>query len=713
MRGAVEGLIPPDALSVWAAMKPDAAPSNAPRAPLIARVAARTLVGLSLILFVLAVPARYGELAGVARRVSGHLGAVDGPLGYLVPGAGHYALAVLSLEVLFVLTFTLISLAIAWRNKRDWSSLFFSSVFIAYAVWVTPTLDALALPPVLQPLADLTQAAGVLLAVMFFLLFPDGRFVPGWTKFSAVAWFFYCLAWGIFPGSWFSLIDPFEASFAAFLVLLLLGWGLGLAAQAVRYRRADMRQRLMTKWVVLIVAGACVGYGLVYLPDVLLPDSGHARGLYELYGVPAFWLFALPMPVAFGIAMQRYHLFKADLIINRALVYGALTACVLALYVLIVGVTGMIFHSGGNFLVSLFATGLVAVLFAPLRDRLQRGVNRLLYGERDDPYAALSKLGERLETTLTPNVMLPAVTRTVAEALRLPYVAIEVGGPGEVAAETGAPVADIVRLPLLYGGERVGWLVLGRRAGETDFAPADRRLLGDLARQIGVAVRASRLTADLQNSRERLVTAREEERRRLRRDLHDGVGPRLAALTLKIETARNKLARDPDAADLLSDLAERARDAVSDVRRSVHALRPPTLDELGLIPALLETAAQYSHNGLEVEVESLNGGPLPSLPAAVEVAAYHIAQEAMTNVVRHSDARSCRVTVGPDEGAGVLLLEVRDDGRGLNPDGGLGVGLSSMRERAEELGGTLAVGAHPDGGTLVRAELPFSPEGGA
>lgn len=711
MRGTVEGLVPPDALSVWAAMMPDAAQSNAPRAPLIARIAARVLVGLSLILFVLAVPARYSELVGVSRGVSRELGVVDGPLRYLLPEAGHYALGVLFLEIVFVFTFMIISLAIAWRKKSDWPSLFFSTVFIAYAVWVTPTLDALALPPLLQPVADLTQAAGVLLAVMFFLLFPDGRFVPAWTRFSAVAWFFYCVAWGIFPGAWFSLVDPFEASFPAFLALLLLGWGLGLVAQAIRYRRADPRQRLMTKWVVLIVAAACVGYGLVYLPGALLPTSGYARGLYDLYGVPTFWLLALPMPVAFGIAMQRYHLFKADLIINRALVYGALTASVIALYVLIVGGTAVIFHSGGGFLVSLIATGLVAVLFAPLRDRLQRGVNRLLYGERDDPYAALSWLGQHLETTLTPDAVLPAVTQAVAEALKLPYAAVEVagGGPDEIAAETGEPVEDPVRLPLLYGGERVGWLVLGRRAGEADFTPADRRLLGDLARQIGVAVHASRLTLDLQRSRERLVIAREEERRRLRRDLHDGVGPRLAALTLKIETARNKLARDPDAATLLSELAERARDTVADVRRSVHALRPPVLDELGLVSALRETAAQYSHNGLRVSVEAPDD--LESLPAAVEVAAYHIAQEAMTNVVRHAEAGSCTVGLDLDAEAGRLLLRVDDDGRGLGS--GSGVGLSSMRERAEELGGKCSVEPGPAGGTRVRVEMPCVPEAGS
>jgi signal transduction histidine kinase len=251
----------------------------------------------------------------------------------------------------------------------------------------------------------------------------------------------------------------------------------------------------------------------------------------------------------------------------------------------------------------------------------------------------------------------------------------------------------------------VGRLAISPRTRDESFTATDRRLIEDLARQAGVAAHAVRLTEDLQRSRERLVSAREEERRRLRRDLHDGVGPRLAALTLKIETARNRLDHDPASQDLLSDLAERAREAVADVRRSVHALRPPVLDDLGLVPALRETAAQYEGNGLSISVEALDD--LSPLPAAVEVAAYRIAQEASANVVRHASARSCAVRFDLDEETGVLRLEVEDDGRGVGEDPGSGVGLSSMRERAEELGGTCVVGPSPAGGMRVRAELPF------
>jgi signal transduction histidine kinase len=382
--------------------------------------------------------------------------------------------------------------------------------------------------------------------------------------------------------------------------------------------------------------------------------------------------------------------------------------------VLVVGYLGALLRTD-DLLVSLIATGVVAVLFAPLRDRLQRVVNRLLYGERDDPYAALSRLGQRLEAALTPEAVLPTVVRTVKEALRLPYAAVEIrrNGSFEVAAETGGPVGDTASLPLLYGGEPVGRLVLGRRPGEADFTPADRRLLEDLARQVGVAVHATRLTeealrlsADLQKSRERLVSAREEERRRLRRDLHDGLGPQLASLTMKAEAARDLLESAPDRSSaLLEEITTQAQEAVTDVRRLVYGLRPPALDDLGLLGALQAQATHTEHNGLRVTVEVPE--ELPSLPAAVEVAVYRIAQEALTNAARHAAAQSCTVRIVPDKRANVLRLEVTDDGRGILEDRSAGVGLASMRERAEELGGTCEIEALSSGGTSVRAILPL------
>jgi signal transduction histidine kinase len=210
---------------------------------------------------------------------------------------------------------------------------------------------------------------------------------------------------------------------------------------------------------------------------------------------------------------------------------------------------------------------------------------------------------------------------------------------------------------------------------------------------------------ELQRSRENLVSAREEERRRLRRDLHDGVGPQLAALMLELETASDLVSDNHEASALMAKLSKRAREIVSDVRRSVHALRPPALDELGLVEALREGALQYGPADLRVSVE--NPEELSHLPAAVEVACYRIAQEALANVVRHARASHCSIRIRLDEDAGALSVEVEDDGRGIRDDDSAGVGMISMRERTEELGGWCTVESLAKGGTLVRALLPF------
>lgn len=230
-------------------------------------------------------------------------------------------------------------------------------------------------------------------------------------------------------------------------------------------------------------------------------------------------------------------------------------------------------------------------------------------------------------------------------------------------------------------------------------------ILRDRLYGLDLLIQLRRSNERLLSVREQLISAREEERRRLRRDLHDGLGPRLAGLTLRLESARDRMARDPEAEALLADLAERARDAVADVRRLVYGLRPPALDDLGLVAALREAAAQSAGDrGPAVEIEAPDA--LPALPAAVEVAAYRIVQEALTNAVRHAGASRCVARLALDGATGSLRIDVEDDGRGLRPGERTGVGLGSMRERAEELGGTFHIEPLPGGGTRVRAVLP-------
>jgi signal transduction histidine kinase len=258
------------------------------------------------------------------------------------------------------------------------------------------------------------------------------------------------------------------------------------------------------------------------------------------------------------------------------------------------------------------------------------------------------------------------------------------------------------RFPLVYQTEQLGELVLSPRSQGEPLTPADQRLLHDLTPQIGVAVNAVRLTVDLQRSRERLVTTREEERRRLRRDLHDGLGPQLASQTLTLTAARKLLHENPDAADaLLADATVHVQEAITDIRRLVYDLRPPALDDLGLIAALREQIAQYQSSGISFTLDVPD--QLPELSAAVEVACYRIIQEALTNVVRHAHARICTIHIALN---GVLILEITDDGTGLTAEYRSGVGFSSMRERAEELGGSCVIESITAGGTRVYAQLP-------
>lgn len=558
---------------------------------------------------------------------------------------------------------------------------------------------------------------------LLVLLFPTGRPLSprwgwvgwliagaagGWLTLSLVALWPYrgpsLLAETAPPG-----LEEVQMVGLGLLNLITVAFLAAVVSAILRLRRAGGVERQQLKWFVYAVT---LTIGVMLMLTFLInfiPETTTRTG--QNIGNLAYSFAFSAIPVAIGIAILRYRLWDIDLLINRTLVYGSLTASVALLYILLVGGLGALFQAQGNLLISILATGVVVVLSVPLRDRLQRGVNRLLYGERDDPYAVLSRLGRQLETTLAPDAVLPTIVATLKEALKLPYAAVVLDEAGEntLAAAAGTLTSNPVCLPLIYQGEQLGQLLLGARAPGEEFTPAERRLLNDLARQVGAALVAVRLTADLQRSRQRLVTARAEERRRLRRDLHDGLGPQLASQALKLEAARDLIRTNPDRAEkLLNNLIEKSQGIVSEVRRLVYDLRPPALDELGLVGATREYAAQSSTNGLQITLDAPE--KLPPLPAAVEVAAYRIIQEAVTNTIRHAQARSCRINLALLDDPAALQLEICDDGLGLPAGYHAGVGTASMRERAEELGGEWAVASTPGGGVRVSASLPLPKE---
>jgi signal transduction histidine kinase len=588
---------------------------------------------------------------------------------------------------------------------------------------------------------DWARGMGWFLVLTFLLLlFPNGH-LPS-PRWRSLAWLIagllaaYSIALLLSPYP-YSNIDPrlaavrnplgilvandlFDRLANLILLLLYLTVLACIVSVVLRFRRARGVERQQLKWFAYGMT-LCI---LMLIVIIILMFSNVTSGPLATI---SFYLAVVCIPISAGIAMLRYRLYDIDVLINRTLVYGLLTVSVVGMYVFVVGYLGTLFHKNGNLLISLIAAGLVAVAFQPLRALLQRGVNRLLYGLRDEPYVVLARLGQRLQTTLDPDAILSTIVETVREALKLSYAAIEVkeGATFVLAASAGIPPAkEALRLPLMYHSESLGTLLIAPRGRDEALTPTDLHLVHDLADQIGIAVHAVRLTSDLkrmatdvQRSRERLVVAREEERRRLRRDLHDGLGPTLAALALTASNVSDLIPTDPDAAVALANaLQDDIRATVRDIRRLVYELRPPALDELGLVGAIRERAAQFNSTHqtreglgtaerLQVHVEA--PGSLPPLSAAVEVAAYRIVQEALTNVTRHAHAHACTVRLSLTD---ALDIEITDDGIGLPQEHQKGVGLLSMRERAAELGGLCIVEKRDGAGTRVYARLPVSKE---
>jgi two-component system NarL family sensor kinase len=577
-----------------------------------------------------------------------------------------------------------------------------ASTYAAAVATAAATGGAGALGHLAAWLASWTWAAAFLpFALLLPLLFPDGRTPsPRWRPLavaSTAITVLVCLTAAVSPGPVAGLpaltnplgvpaLDGVRSVVEPSLVLVVPPLALaGLVSLVLRARRADGDVRRQVAWF---------GYGCA----VALLASFVADGWLLHLGLTA-------VPVAIAVAVLRYRLYEIDRIVVASLVGAVLLAGAAVVYAAVVGWAGAAL-SGRGALPSFLAAVTVAVLFHPARLRVQRAVNRVLYGERADPYALLVRLAERLQDAGSARQALGLVTTGIAEGLRLPAVWVDVVLPDgshvlEHAGEDGLdPAASI---PLTWHGEELGTLSVAARAGRSGLDRLDEQLLSDLAGQVGAVAYALRLGADLTRSHESLVGAVAEERRRLRRDLHDGLGPELSGVVLGLATAERALDREEvaRARELVAGTRDQVQSAVADIRRLVHGLRPPALDDLGLVEALRTTGPAAASDLVHVS----ESAPLPPLPAAVEVAAYRIAQEAVTNALRHG--RPARVDVVLDARPDGLVVEVVDDGVGLDGGAPTGVGLQSMRERAEELGGRCAVEPRPTGGTRVLAHLPW------
>lgn len=653
------------------------------------------------------------------------------------------ALMVLGLRYVGILLFVAVALLILWRKSNDWMALYVSAMLLLIPVsfsfgGMAQTLETYSFPwdEILVWTDRLLQLLGIVLLLNLFFIFPDGHFVPRATRWMALG---ITVVFSVVMLTGALGIETEEAwVWISFLLISGIAMLSGAAAQVYRYRRvSEAQERAQTRWVVFGLVGAVACALFIFVAGGL-----GLSGLAILL-LPAGLIAPVLILITFALAMTRDGLWKSDPLLNRALVYGSLTAILLAVYVAIIAGLSEVFRGTNNFIVAAIATGIVALLFQPLRERIQLGINRLMYGERDDPFRMLNRLGEQLEHSLAPDAAMAAIVETIVKNLRVPYAEIALtadSGPQTTSVHYPPSAmhnstAGLTSFPLRYQDNAVGELKIARRAPNENFAPADVQLLENLARHAGAVAYTARLNAQLQQSRERIIIEREQERRRLRRDLHDGLGPTLASQTLKLDAAIELLngqdANTTSARKILGDVKAQTQNTVADIRRIVYELRPPALDDLGLVGALQAHLGQYhSMNGLQIRLDAPD--ELPPLSAAVQVNAYRIVLEAVNNVVKHAGARMCvvevkvetgdrrletvgesnvmRQTSSEDEMARkrVLIIMVVDDGVGMPEKAQVGVGITSMRERAEELGGTFKIELNEPKGTRVIAALPIS-----
>lgn len=476
--------------------------------------------------------------------------------------------------------------------------------------------------------------------------------------------------------------------FGATTVLLFLATPIAIVGLLLRQRRALGRTRAQLQWLLF-------GFISFLVLSIVAVGAGPAEN-----ALTALALALIPGSIA--VAVLRHGLLDIELVVNRTIVYALLSGASLAAYVALVAAAATFAPRESTGPV---VAAVVVAVAALARARLQQVVDRWLFGARRDPYQVVERVGARVSAAESPAEALEELVSTLRDALALPYVAVDPSAAGFASISSGRASAEVEEWPLVHRGRRIGILRVGHRHRGESLRPEDRSVLTDIARRASALVNTAAMAADLQRSRERIVSAREEERRRLRRDLHDGLGPELAGMALQLDSLAARLQADVDLAERAGRLRDRLQHAVVEVRRLVDGLRPAAVDELGLAEALRQlTSATDGRPAMMVAVP--NG--FPELPAAVEVAAYRIASEAVTNVVRHASAKHCSVRAVVEREQ--LVVEVRDDGRGFGAEVTVGVGLESLHDRAAEVGGSLEVVSTTDTGTRVTARLPLEPQ---
>lgn len=589
-------------------------------------------------------------------------------------------------------------------------------------------------------LSTWTFAVSISLLPLLLLLFPDGRLPsPRWrwvawlTGVEAATMF---LAFGFLPADPSTGIhNPLVLAAATGILkpvlnlAVALQFGLtlaGLVALVLRFRRSRAEERQQLKWFTYAATLAPVSIVLWSLYfGVLRGTDPLIASLIQLISVVSVASF----PVALGLAILKYRLYDIDLVISRTFVYGSLALFITLVYVgIVVGIGALLGTRGRpNLVLSIVATAVAALAFQPVRERLHGMANRLVYGKRASPYEILSQFSERASTAYAGDEVLPHLARVLAEgtAAARADVWMKVGSQLRPAAAWPPDASPLQPQPMMadfipqlrdvdrsvavrHQGELLGALSVTKRGSEY-LTPMEEKLLSDLAVQAGLVLKNVGLTAELtarleelRASRRRLVVAQDAERRRIERDLHDGLQQELVAMLAKVRIARNQAARDPATVDAtLEELNQEIRQALRDLRELARGIRPPVLSDQGLVKAI---EVRVAHLPIEVAVET--DGDLASARYAedVEGAAYFFVCEGLANVMKHASARETTVRLSSSNGD--LRVEVLDNGKGFDPSRVSRSGLSGLEDRIEAVGGTVSVESRPRGGTRLIASLP-------
>ena len=582
-----------------------------------------------------------------------------------------------------------------------------------------------------------------IIGIHLLLFFPDGRLPsPRWRKVAwgggvavCVTWVFFALSPGtLIEGSFprirnpigVEALRPFTPVVFGFIAVIPISIVASAVSVVQRFRRSEGALRLQLKWLTAAAATVAGLYASGLILTAVLPraEGGGDSPLVLIVQEISVISFIL-IPIAIGIAILRYRLYDIDVVINKTVVYGALAAFITLVYVGIVVGIGTLIGQGDrpNLGLSILATAIVAVAFQPVRERVQRFANRLVYGKRATPYEVLSHFAERMASTYLADELLPQMARILAEGTGAAGadVWLKVGRqfriagswPEETKASTVAGVLDSPEdgHPAIPGsdlsvsvrdrGELLGALSITKARGESP-TPGDEKLLSDLASQAGLVLRNVRLIEELRASRQRIVSAQDEERRRIERNIHDGAQQQLVALNVKLGLARMLATKDlPKTEDLIDQLQHETQDALENLRDLARGIYPPLLADQGLVVAL-EAQAKKATVPVSVRADGIG-----RYDQEVEAAVYFCVLEALQNTAKYAGASRATVRLNA-EGDG-LTFDVEDDGSGFDPTTMKpGSGLTNMRDRIEALGGSVMVGSEPRNGTTVRGRIPVA-----